>query len=206
MDEVLLFLLINLVQLENNKLFKLKEEERKEKKEEWIDFRFNLGHEKLVSYLMSKGANTDNLDFIITEESSEHIDVLPCHGRCIKEIVPDPPVTTRIHSHSSIFHILIEFYPDIENTFTLRAVCFKKNNRLLGWLFCICRPKFSQLQNTKTKSGVAVMMVQFLCIIYQVKNFSVTWRKSKNGSFTTFSSLKTLSGLLVVIGTSNSLF
>jgi hypothetical protein len=34
MDEVLLFLLINLVQLENNKLFKLKEEERKEKKEE----------------------------------------------------------------------------------------------------------------------------------------------------------------------------
>jgi hypothetical protein len=73
-------------------------------------------------------------------------------------------------------------------------------------LFCICRPKFSQLQNTKTKSGVVVMMVQFLCIIYQVKNFSVTWRKSKNGSFTTFSSLKTLSGLLVVIGTSNSLF
>jgi len=52
---------------------------------------YKLGHERLVGYLISKGANTENLDFTITEESSEYIDVSPCHGRFIKEIVPDPP-------------------------------------------------------------------------------------------------------------------
>jgi hypothetical protein len=71
----------------------------------------SIGHEQIVSYLINKGANTDNLDFVITEESSEHIDVSPCHGRLVKEIVPEPPVILPFpFLFVSLFLILFLFY------------------------------------------------------------------------------------------------